>query len=166
MSAPLDVGALFDEHHEGLFRYLVRLSGDEAVAKDAVQFAFLRMLERRPSDDNPQAWLYRVATNAIREWGRSASRHRELQTARGYPPALGDPADDPSRTVESIDNKQRLDSILDRLSQRERTILLMREQGFTHREIAKAVGTTPGSVGTLLARALTKAGRIAASEAS
>jgi DNA-directed RNA polymerase specialized sigma24 family protein len=30
----------------------------------------------------------------------------------------------------------------------------MREEGFTHREIAEAVGTTTGSVGTLIARAL------------
>jgi DNA-directed RNA polymerase specialized sigma24 family protein len=30
----------------------------------------------------------------------------------------------------------------------------MREEGFSHREIAVAVGTTAGSVGTLLARAL------------
>jgi DNA-directed RNA polymerase specialized sigma24 family protein len=30
----------------------------------------------------------------------------------------------------------------------------MREEGFAHREIAEAVGTTTGSVGTLIARAL------------
>jgi DNA-directed RNA polymerase specialized sigma24 family protein len=32
----------------------------------------------------------------------------------------------------------------------------MREEGFSHREIAEAVGTTTGSVGTMFARALTK----------
>jgi DNA-directed RNA polymerase specialized sigma24 family protein len=32
----------------------------------------------------------------------------------------------------------------------------MREEGFTHREIADAVGTTTGSVGTMFARALAK----------
>jgi RNA polymerase sigma factor (sigma-70 family) len=42
------------------------------------------------------------------------------------------------------------------LSEKERTILLMREEGFSHREIAEAVGTTTGSVGTMFARALTK----------
>jgi DNA-directed RNA polymerase specialized sigma24 family protein len=32
----------------------------------------------------------------------------------------------------------------------------MREEGFSHREIAQAVGTTTGSVGTMVARALDK----------
>jgi RNA polymerase sigma-70 factor (ECF subfamily) len=33
-------------------------------------------------------------------------------------------------------------------------MLLMREEGFRYAEIAEAVGVAPGSVGTLLARAL------------
>jgi RNA polymerase sigma-70 factor (ECF subfamily) len=45
---------------------------------------------------------------------------------------------------------------LSQLPARDRTILLMREEGFTHAEIATAVGTTPKSVGTLVARALAK----------
>ena len=42
------------------------------------------------------------------------------------------------------------------LSGKERMALLMREEGFAQREIAEAVGTTTGSVGTLIARALDK----------
>jgi DNA-directed RNA polymerase specialized sigma24 family protein len=42
------------------------------------------------------------------------------------------------------------------LGEKERTVLLMREEGFSHREIADAVGTTTGSVGTMIARALDK----------
>lgn len=45
---------------------------------------------------------------------------------------------------------------MDRLSERDRTVLLMREEGFRHREIADAVGTTTKSVGTMIARALEK----------
>jgi DNA-directed RNA polymerase specialized sigma24 family protein len=45
---------------------------------------------------------------------------------------------------------------LDALSDKERTAVLMREEGFSHKEIADAVGTTTGSVGTLIARALLK----------
>jgi DNA-directed RNA polymerase specialized sigma24 family protein len=42
------------------------------------------------------------------------------------------------------------------LSERDRTALLMREEGFSHEEIAAAVGTTTKSVGTVVARALRK----------
>ena len=45
---------------------------------------------------------------------------------------------------------------LDALDERERRMLLMREEGFAYREIAQAVDVAPGSVGTLLARALMK----------
>ena len=48
----------------------------------------------------------------------------------------------------------RASAVLDALSERDRAILLMREEGFKHREIAEAVGTTTKSVGTLIARAL------------
>ena len=45
---------------------------------------------------------------------------------------------------------------MDQLEPRDRTVLLMREEGFTHHEIADAVGTTTKSVGTMIARALAK----------
>jgi DNA-directed RNA polymerase specialized sigma24 family protein len=45
------------------------------------------------------------------------------------------------------------------LGEKERAILLMREEGFAHREIAVAVGTTTKSVGTMIARALEKLSR-------
>jgi RNA polymerase sigma-70 factor (ECF subfamily) len=42
---------------------------------------------------------------------------------------------------------------LDALGPRDRELLLMREEGFSYREIAEAVGVSATSVGTLLARA-------------
>ena len=48
---------------------------------------------------------------------------------------------------------------LARLKDKERIAVLMREEGFSHREIADAVGTTTGSVGTLLARTLERLAR-------
>src|SRR5690606_30601655 len=55
----MDVGRLFEAHHEALYRYLYRLTGDPELAADAVQEAFTRMIARRPRDENPRAWLYR-----------------------------------------------------------------------------------------------------------
>jgi RNA polymerase sigma-70 factor (ECF subfamily) len=44
--------------------------------------------------------------------------------------------------------------VLDRLPERDRQLLLMREEGFKYEEIARVVGVAPASVGTLIARAL------------
>lgn len=161
---PIDAGDVFREHHERLFRYLVRLTGDDAQAKDAVQFAFLRLLERPPETEHTKAWLYRVATNVVREWGRSDARRRRLVDERGFAPAMGDPPLGPDEEAESADRRAILRVVLDQLGERDRTLLLMREEGFTHREMAEAVGTTPASVGTLLARAIRKAARIISEE--
>jgi RNA polymerase sigma-70 factor, ECF subfamily len=45
---------------------------------------------------------------------------------------------------------------LEEVPERDRTLLLMREEGFKYDEIARIVGVAPGSVGTLLARALNR----------
>lgn len=163
---PLDVATLFRENHIALYRYLLRLTGDDATAKDAVQTAFLRMLEAPPDGSNPRAWLYRVATNVVRERGRTERRRQQLVEARGYAAGLGDPPRDPTAHLEQRETEERLRWILESLDPRDRTVLLMREEGFSHREIAKAVGTTTGSVGTMIARALKKTQQLFAEEAS
>jgi RNA polymerase sigma-70 factor, ECF subfamily len=44
--------------------------------------------------------------------------------------------------------------VLERIPERDRQLLLMREEGFRYDEIARVVGVAPASVGTLIARAL------------
>lgn len=153
----LDVTRLFDEHHQSLYRYLVRLSGDVDLAADAVQEAFLRMMTRPPQrEGGERAWLFTVGTNVILETARKRSRRgRLLAVAEGRSP-IGDPPRDPHEIVEADERRRVVRDALAMLSEKERTALLMREEGFSHREIAEAVGTTTGSVGTLVARALDK----------
>ena len=63
---------------------------------------------------------------------------------------------DPSVSVEREERRAIVREALSELSEKERTTLLMREEGFSHQEIAAAVGTTTKSVGTLIARSLDK----------
>lgn len=155
MNARLDVAALFREHNLALFRYLLRVTdGDEAASRDAVQHAFVTLLERWDEITNPRAWLYRVATTAAR--GRAAQdsrRHDLLKENIGQAPRP-DTRDTP---LEELEREERIGLVrvaLADLPEKERIVLLMREEGFKHREIAEAVGTTTGSVGTMIARAL------------
>ena len=69
---------------------------------------------------------------------------------------MGDLPLAPDEETERSERRRMVRAALDRLSLKERTVLLMREEGFAHHEIAEAVGTTTGSVGTMLARALRK----------
>jgi RNA polymerase sigma-70 factor (ECF subfamily) len=152
----MDAAQLFDEHHAALYRYLLRLTGDPDAAADALQEAFARLLERRPREERLRAWLFTVATNVVREAANARQRRaRLLERFRGRAPTPS-PAPDPLATTEAEDRRTRVRAALAVLSDRERTVLLMREEGFAHREIAEAVGTTTGSVGTMIARALDK----------
>ena len=155
----MDVAGLYQEHQEGLLRYLSRLSGDPDLASDALHEAFFRIQQRPPRQtENLRAWLYTVATNVVRDVTRAQRHHRSLLVARPER-TVADPPADPALAAEREERKTRVRQALAALSEKERTTLLMREEGFSHREIAAAVGTTTKSVGTLIARSLDKLAR-------
>jgi RNA polymerase sigma-70 factor (ECF subfamily) len=150
----MDAGRLFEEHHAALFRYLVRLTGDADVAHDAAQEAFVRLVASPPRDEHPRAWLFTVATNLVRAWSNKQKRRLTLLQAAGSRVPAAEPGPDPDQLALAAQRRDTVRAALASLPVRDRTVLLMREEGFTHREIAQAVGTTTGSVGTMIARAL------------
>jgi RNA polymerase sigma factor (sigma-70 family) len=152
----VDLNALYLEHNEALTRYLTRLTGDRDSAADAAQEAYSRLLSHPPArDDNLRAWLYTVATNVVRDgWKKQQTALRLVQNQEGVPSAAMSP--DPHDVLERTERQQTVRKVLERLSERDRTVLLMREEGFSHKEIAAAIDTTTKSVGTMIARALRK----------
>jgi RNA polymerase sigma-70 factor (ECF subfamily) len=148
----VDFEALYEEVFPSLFRYCNRLVGDADAAEDVAQEAFVRLLTREVQG-HPAAirvWLFRVATHLIRDRYRvSENRKRLLET---YPVAPSG-APDPEEQVELEEEVGGVKAALGTLTERDRTMLLMREEGFSYREIAEVVDVLPSSVGTLLARA-------------
>ena len=134
----------------------MRLTGDPDLAADAAQETFTRLIEKPPRGNRHRAWLFTVATNVVRAWSNRRKRRNELIGDNHERAAIGDPPPGPDTTVESNQLRQLVRDALEDLSEKERTVLLMREEGFSHREIADAVGTTTGSIGTMIARALEK----------
>lgn len=152
----MDVETLFAEHHPSLFRYLTRMTGDPDLAADAAQEAFVKLVEAPPNTGETRAWLFRVGTNAAREAARTRSRRLRLLERSPERTPLGDAPLTPDAALDAGENQRRVRAALAGLAERDRTILLMREEGFSHREIAAAVGSTTGSIGTMIARALNK----------
>lgn len=153
---------LYREHGPALLRYLVRMSGDADTAADVLQDTFHRLLDRPPRDArNVRGWLFRVATNRLSDVRRARGRRDSALHMAGPGHAHADPPPLPDRATEAEEARLRAHGILAALPERDRAILLMREEGFTHREIAEAVGTTTGSVGTMIARALDRAADVA-----
>ncbi|HEX9729499.1 MAG TPA: RNA polymerase sigma factor [Gemmatimonadales bacterium] len=155
----------FREHREALVRYVARFTGDPDLAEDVVQETLLRLRDRPPADtSHVRGWLFTVATNLARDALKVSRRRLMLVRGAGDRLPHADPPPDPATALERAEVRRRVRLALDRLSVKERTMLLMREEGFTHREIAEAIGTTTKSVGTMLARAIDKVGRALESE--
>ncbi|CAN5720581.1 N/A [soil metagenome] len=148
---------LFHRHHEQLRRYLARLTGDADVAADIAQEAFVRFLDRAPAEASAAPWLFRVATNLARDAARSQARRRLLVLQGRAMLAHADPPPAPDSSVARSRAREAVVDAFEALSEKERMALLMREEGYAHREIAEALGTTTGTIGTLMARALRKA---------
>jgi RNA polymerase sigma factor (sigma-70 family) len=158
---------LFTRHHEQLRRYLARMTGDPDLAADIAQEAFVRLLEHAPDESMAAPWLFRVATNLARDDARTHARRRQLVQQGRAMLSHADPPPAPDRSIERSRARTAVIAAFEALTEKERTALLMREEGYAHREIAEALGTTTGTIGTLMARALRKAAaRLALQEES
>lgn len=154
MSPPwrsVDYDALFKRLYPSLFRYLHRLTGDEDVAEDIAQEAFVRLLRQRLTEEEVRPWLFTVAMNLVRDGARKTDRRQRLLATA---PTLVAPTPLPDEAVERTERAEAVRAVLSRLADRDRQLLLMREEGFKYDEIAEVVGVAPASVGTLIARAL------------
>lgn len=148
----IDACALFEQLYDSLYRYVYRLTGDGDAADDIAQEAFVRLLREGPIGPKaPRPWLFRVATNLVRDRARKTERRGRLLNAY-Y--GAGNGVDGPDVELEKSETVAVVRRVLDTLKPRDRQILLMREEGFAYREIADVIGVDHRSVAMLMTRAL------------
>src|SRR5256885_2595208 len=167
-------GRLVGRYRVELHAHCYRMLGSVADAEDALQEALLRAwraLPRFEGRSSLRSWLYRIATNACL---RLIERRPPRVLPIDYGPAA-DPHDDPAAPlVESVwiepypDDQLPVDAgyeqreavelafiaALQHLPARQRAVLILRDVlGFSAREVAEALDTTPVSVDSALQRA-------------
>jgi RNA polymerase sigma factor (sigma-70 family) len=137
-------GAIFDRHHQGLYRYCLVLVANSQDAQDALQNTMIKVMRALPGEERQIAlkpWLYRIAHNESIELLR---RRRETW------PLEPDLAAADVGMAEAVAARERLRvliSDLDKLSERQRQTLIMRElAGLGFSEIALALGTSAAVV--------------------
>lgn len=144
---------LFDERFHRIFRYLDRMTGDPDLAADLAQETFVRLYRRGSLPDSPDAWLISVALNLFRNAATTRARRRRLLSRARAGGGHGDPSPSPEHEIEAERTRLRVRAALDRLPERERSLLLLRAEGYSYRDLATALELNEASVGTLLARA-------------
>lgn len=151
----VDYDDLFERFYPALHRYCIRLTGDGDVADDVAQEAFVRMVRREVSGDPGalETWLYRTALNLVRDRSRVRTNRRRLLRENPDAASRPDEPETPDRRLARSRRIGRVRRVLDSLDERDRILLVMREEGFKYKEIASSIGVAASSVGTLLARA-------------
>lgn len=145
------LAALFAEHYRALVRMLYRRTGDVDRAEDLAQETFARAAQQGPSR-SARSWLYAVALNLLRDEARSdVRRERRLVLVAHDEEARLAPA--PDAAVERAEREGRVRAALERLSVRDREVLLLQAEGLDYDEIAAATGLSRGAIGTTLSRA-------------
>lgn len=153
---PAQFQRLFREHYPGVAKKLYALVGDYAAAEDLAQEVFLRLYRNPPERlEAVGAWLHRVLTRIGYDYMRQRSSSKALMEKETARVAAWSESAVPSGETEVIREweKDVVRHVLQKLSDRDRTALVLREEGYSYEEIARRLEVNPKIVGTLLARA-------------
>lgn len=142
-----------------LWAYLSRAASPD-LADDLVQEAYYRLLRSDfvpESDAHAKNYLYRIATNLMRDHFRGAGRRRATGEVAAESGSESSPAREPV-AADTPDRRVRmrrdLRRFLDRLSPKDRRLLwLAHVEGASHREIAEVLEVQESSVRVLVFRA-------------
>jgi RNA polymerase sigma-70 factor, ECF subfamily len=148
--------AFYERSARPLWAYLVRVSGDPALAEDLMQESYVRFLcaagaPSLASDGEASArlYLFRIATNLLRDHWRRPRPSSIEEISEEFFAASGSSAQSDSQIL--------LGPALRQMKPRERQLLwLAHAEGYSHREIAEVTGLASASIRLLLFRARRK----------
>jgi len=130
---------LFDSTYPRLAGWVRRLVDDDDTAHEIASEAFTRLLARWSSLDNPQSYLYMIATNLVRDhWRKTERERRAMRTVTAS--AAADHAPSPANDV---DVRQLIQTLPARLRN---AFLLHYYGGFAVREVASMLGRPEGTI--------------------
>ena len=143
---------LYDRHVDRIYRLAYRMTGDPTQAEDATQDAFIRVFDRLEDYRGEGAfggWLHRIATTVILGQLRRRKRVRTWEQADDeLVQAVG------ATVPPDPDLRRHLDRAVAHLDDNHRLVFVMHDvEGYTHGEIAAAMGTPVGTAKARLSRA-------------
>jgi RNA polymerase sigma-70 factor, ECF subfamily len=146
------VRALYDTHVDRIYRLTYRLTGVEHLAREVTQDTFVRAfasIDAFRGDSAFGTWLHTIAVsvtlNELKRRKRERARNAPLEDAIAL--AESAPHSDPLL-------REKLMEAVNDLPEGCRTVFMMHDaEGYTHREIAAALGVTEGTSKAQLARA-------------
>ena len=149
---------LYRRHGNAVYATALRLTRDADVAQDLAHDAWVRAVEslgRFERRSSFRTWLIGILVNCVREHER-AGRREPASAAVADNDGMEDvvdPSTTPPLESEGIDPID-LEAAVTALAPRFRQVFVLHDiEGFTHEEIAAALGLVPGTSKSQLARA-------------
>jgi RNA polymerase sigma-70 factor (ECF subfamily) len=133
------VEELFNACYPKLAGWVRRLVDDDETAHEIASEAFTRLLSRWTGLDNPQSYLYMIATNLVRDHWRKTGRERHavrVLSSAGTADAAYHPAQD-------VDVRALIQTLPERLRS---AFLLHYYGGFGLKEVAAMLGRPEGTI--------------------
>jgi RNA polymerase sigma-70 factor, ECF subfamily len=138
---------LYERHAPRVYAVVRRLAGDDALAEDWAQEAWVRAFRALPrfrGDARFSTWLHRIAVNSALHGRRWRDRRTSKEIA--LPVAHSEAFDEAATHTDEPMLRITLQRALDRLPEGMRQIVVLHDvQGHTHEEIGALLGIAAGT---------------------
>jgi RNA polymerase sigma-70 factor (ECF subfamily) len=151
--------ALIDRYRRELFSFLVRFTGNRAMAEDVFQETFLQLHLSAATFDTSRRlkpWLFTIAANKARDALRSRSRRQaapldaDISGSDGkatYGDLMPSDVPQPDESLMNLETRSAVQNIVDEMPENLRTVLLLNYfHGFAYKDIAEMLGVPLGTV--------------------
>ncbi|XXF07151.1 RNA polymerase sigma factor [Pseudomonas sp. D2-3] len=157
---------LYERHRLGLFRFLMGLCGDQAVAEEVFQETWMSLIRseslQREAAVLFKTWLYQIARNRLIDHWRKHGKRQQREEAfdeQLHDQAIAEP--DPERQLSLSQDRARIQAALADLPAEQREVFLLRAHGDLElHEIAELTRTPAETVKSRLRYALQKMRRL------
>ena len=149
---------VFDEaftlHNRTVFRAACAVVQDAGLAEDITQEVFIKLYKNMESitdEEMLKPWLIRVALNLAKNTVRGKSRANVRE--ENYVKEQGEhDTYTAEKQYESREHSEEIRMALQKVKEPLKSCLVLKQQGMSYKEIAKALSLTETSIGTYVAR--------------
>ncbi|WP_078549789.1 RNA polymerase sigma factor [Litchfieldia alkalitelluris] len=146
---------LYETYKKQIYSYLLRNTGHPHIAEELTHDTFIKAfksLKNFRGESTLKTWLFTIARNTYISYYKKNSTRYEMNND-----LIDEQWADTTDDYKTMEEQASISSILSRLSEKDRTLLLLRDQqGMSYKEIADITSETEGAVKVGIYRARKK----------